>query len=257
MRNAPHKIVFVATLAFSICRLTAAYSPTPAAGQRGQSDEDRAIAALTGLNVPLGRDPSGRVRWIEAGNGELNDAAMVHLAKLTMLDWLEIGGGKLTAAGMTHLKSCAALKRLYIHDVSVSHDALEWLSGLQLEALSLQRTGIEGKVLENLKKTDTLSVLNLSENIITDEDMVQVDRFSSLEVLALQNTKVTGVGLARLKDLKRLNVLNLKNCRIVDADLACFLSMPNLRIVHAAGCDLSDNGVKEIVGKLPLLAIFR
>jgi hypothetical protein len=80
---------------------------------------------------------------------------------------------------------------------------------------------------------------------------------AGLEVLALQNTKITGVGLARLEGMGRLNELNLTNCWIVDEDLEHFTSMPNLRIVFAAGTDLGDDAVKELGGRLPMLSIFR
>jgi hypothetical protein len=43
----------------------------------------------------------------------------------------------------------------------------------------------------------------------------------------------------------------------VDADLKHLLSLPNLRILQAAGCNLTDKAVKELTGKLPMLAVFR
>jgi len=89
-----------------------------------QRDDERAAASLVKAGVPLERDVQGRVRWIEAANGELSDEAMSHLPSLPKLEWLEIGGGKITAAGMTHLKDCSALRRLYVHDISLSDDAL-------------------------------------------------------------------------------------------------------------------------------------
>ena len=78
-----------------------------------------------------------------------------------------------------------------------------------------------------------------------------------LEVLALADTKISGAGIAKLEGMKRLNELNLMNCGIFDNDLEYFLSMPNLRIVYAAGCNLSDIGVQNVVTRFPMLAIFR
>jgi hypothetical protein len=273
MEHRLHAIVLMAALAWPAVGGSAGPSPEmpaadplqaagaksvkPDAQARMVEAEKRAVAALTELNVPLGRDPSGRVQWIEAANGELTDEAMRHLPGLPTLEWLEVGGGKVTAAGTAFLKGCTALRRLYIHDVSLANDALDWLAGLRLQALSLQRTGLSGKALQHLKAPGSLTVLNLSENDIVDEDLSQVARFTGLEVLALQDTKVTGAGLARLKKMARLNVINLINCRIEDVDLVHFHSMPNLRIVHAAGCNLSDQAVKELTDKLTMLAVFR
>jgi hypothetical protein len=56
--------------------------------------------------------------------------------------------------------------------------------------------------------------------------------------------------------MAKLNVLNLSNCRIADKDLEHFTSMPNLRIVHAADCNLSDKAIEDLNQKLPMLSIF-
>jgi hypothetical protein len=223
----------------------------------GVQAEKLAVEALAKLGVPLEYDPAGQVRWIEATGGELSDEALRVLPGLPVLEWLEIGGGKVTAAGLAQLKDCPALRRLYIHDVSLGAGSLSWLAALRLEALSLQRTGLLGASLSQLQSAGTLTVLNLSGNQITDEDLSVVAKCKNLEVLALQDTGITGNGLAMLKDMARLNVLNLVNCRIVDSDLKHLLSLPNLRILQAAGCNLTDKAVKELTGKLPMLAVFR
>jgi hypothetical protein len=255
-------IVFFLSLGAGIGHLLPSSVGPPAASaasvQAGAKiSEESAAAALMQMGVPLGRDPSGRVRWMEAAGVALDDEALRLLPSLPLLEWLEIGGGKITAAGLGMLKDCQALRRLYVHDINLAENDLGWIAGLKLEALSLQRTGVSGAALRQLKAMDTLAVLNLSENAIVDEDLEPVARLVNLEVLALQNTRVTGAGLARLKNMTRLNVLNIINCRIVDADLAHFMSMPNLRIVQAAGCNLSDQAVKDLTDKLSMLAIFR
>ncbi len=264
-------IVFLAAAASAVCAWTPGWSQPPGVASRDvrqssarlqgaaprEQDERGAAAALTKLGVPLEYDPSGRVRWIAAATGEMSDEAMASLPELPLLEWLEIGGGRVTAAGLSHIKKCTALRRLYIHDIDLSQDALTWLAGLRLEALSLQRTRVACMNLKQLKATGSLIVLNLSENEIADEDLSVVAQFRNLEVLALQDTRITGAGLARLKDMLRLNVLNLVRCRIVDDDLKHMHSMSNLRIVQAAGCNLSDQAVKELTAKLTMLAVFR
>ncbi len=270
MKNSVRTILFTAVLALVICgQSSASLAPFPTArqstgldttksgGQVRKVTASEAAVALTKLGVPMTLDPTGKVRWIEAANGELTDEAMQYLVSLPYLEWLEIGGGKITVAGMSRLKGCVALRRLYIHDIDLTKDSLAWITDLKLEALSQQRTDVNAAGLKQLKAASALTVLNLSENGVTDTDMDTIARFTNLEVLALQDTKITGAGLAQLTEMKRLNVLNLKNCRIVDADVSCFIRMPNLRIVHAAGCGISDQAVKEITISLPMLAIFR
>jgi hypothetical protein len=263
MKSIRFPAVFLAGVLLVLSGSGHAFSPSGSsliqkpASLEAQTVAERAATALGGLGVPLMRDPSGQVRWIEAIHGEMTDESLKHVAALPMLEWLEIGGGKVTAAGLGALKDCRTLRRLYLHDLPLGKDPLTWLADLPLEALSLQRTGVAGGAIQALKAPGSLTVLNLSENPLTDEDLAAVSRFTNLEVLALQSTKVTGAGLSHLKGMARLNVLNLENCRIADSDLPNFLSMPNLRIVHAAGCGLSDEAVKDITAKLSMLAIFR
>jgi hypothetical protein len=229
----------------------AARSPLP------QTGEAQAVESLSRLGVPVQRDPKGIVKWIEAPGKEFSDEAAVYLPQLRALEWLEIGGG-VSAQGLAVLKNCPSLRRLYIHDVSLAGDDLAWLGALtKLEALSLHRTGIEGRILKNIKAADTLTVLNLSGNSIQDEDMEAVALLKGLEVLALADTKITGAGIAKLQGMPRLNELNLMNCGILDNDLQVFLSMPNLRIVYAEGCNLGDWAIQEMRFKFPMLAIFR
>jgi len=221
-------------------------------------DITRIVTKLTELNVPLQKDPKEDIRWIEARRGELNDESIRLLQHLPKLEWLEIGNSFITQEGMKYLGKCTALKRLYIHDISLEGEELEWISNLKkLEALSLQRTQIDGKFLKHLSTVDTLKVLNLSGNPITDQDMSQIARFKKLEVLALADTQITGLGIGELKGMALLNELNIVNCRIQDYDLSYFVSMPNLRIVYTEGCNLSDFAIKGIIARFPSLAIFR
>ena len=226
-------------------------SKTQTAGKEGE-----AVSALAKMGIPLHRDPSGVVRWIEAKKGEMTDEAMAYLPALSRLEWLEIGGGKVTTAGAAHLKGCAELRRLYIYDVNLAGDKLPWLASLtKLEALSLQRTGVGASIMDNIKAPG-LVVLNLSGNPVGDDMLDAAARIKELEVLALADTQVTGPGLEKLRGMRRLNELNLMRCKIYDRDIDVFLSMPNLRIVYAEGCPLSDYGIQNVIMRFPTLAIF-
>jgi hypothetical protein len=226
--------------------------------QNQHTEERKAAETLARLGVPLQRDVEGVVRWIEAAKGEMSDEAIGHLPALPKLEWLEIGGGRVSAAGLVPLKKCVSLRRLYIHDVRLDNDELAWLSDLTgLEALSLQRTGISGRILKNIKAVDTLKVLNLSGNGINDADMDFIAPMKGLEVLALADTKITGAGIAKLQGMARLNELNVARCAVHDADVEFFLTMPNLRIVYAEGCGIGDMAIEEMKYRFPMLAIFR
>ena len=238
--------------------LTACSSLPPAAAQNEKvtSKENEAVSALEKMGVPLHRDPSGVVRWIEAKKGELTDEAMAHLPALSRLEWLEIGGGKVSSTGAAHLKGCPELRRLYIYDINLAGDKLQWLTALtKLEALSLQRTGINASIMENIKAPG-LVVLNLSGNPVGDDALEAAARIKELEVLALADTNVTGPGLEKLRGMRRLNELNLMRCKIEDNDIDVFLSMPNLRIVYAEGCPLTSYGIQSVIMRFPTLAIF-
>ncbi|MEJ2110810.1 MAG: hypothetical protein P8Z37_13060 [Acidobacteriota bacterium] len=218
----------------------------------------QAVSELEKLGVPLQKDPKGVVRWIESREGELTDKALSLLPKLPNLEWLEIGNGIISPNGMKNLGKCSSLKRLYIYDIILKGESLEWISGLpRLEALSLQRTQIDGTFLKYIKAKETLKVLNLSGNGITDDDMDAIAQLESLEVLALADTQITGDGIRKLEGNRKLNEFNISNCAVRDYDLTSFLSMPNLRIVYAEGCGISDMAIGNIIAQFPMLAIFR
>jgi len=245
-----------------VLAMTACVALPPAAFDGAQvqvqisAKEEEAVKALEKMGVPLQRDPSGVVRWIEAKKGELTDEAMAHLPALSRLEWLEVGGGKVTAAGIAHLKGCTELRRLYIYDINLAGDKLEWLAALtRLEALSLQRTGVDASIMGNIKSPN-LTVLNLSGNPVGDEVLDAVARIKDMEVLALADTRITGQGLEKLRGMQRLNQLNVMRCRVYDGDIDVFLSMPNLRIVYAEGTPMTDFGIQRVVSRFPTLAIF-
>ena len=141
------KIAFVVCVA---CLLAPGVIDVPASGQArrrnavpGLRAEKAATAALARARVPLQEDSAGRVRWIEAPRGEVNDAALVQIAQLRALEWLELAGTHVTPKGVARLKECRTLKRLYLHDVDLSGHDPTWLSALvRLESLSLRHTGI-------------------------------------------------------------------------------------------------------------------
>jgi len=253
------RVLIIAAFALTACANlppTAAQDAKASKTQAVSGREEEAVNALSKLGVPMHRDPSGIVRWIEAKKGEMTDEAMSHLPALSRLEWLEIGGGKVSVTGAAHLKGCAELKRLYVYDVNLAGDKLQWLAALtKLEALSLQRTGIDVSIMENIKAPG-LVVLNLSGNPVGNEILDAAARIKELEVLALADTKVNGQGLEKLRGMQRLNELNLMRCNIHDNEIDVFLSMPNLRIVYAEGCPLSDYGIQNVIVRFPTLAIF-
>ena len=252
------RILLIAVLILTVFTAlpSAAVQNTKASKPQAEGKESEAVNALEKMGVPLHRDPSGVVRWIEAKKGELTDEAMAHLPALSKLEWLEIGGGKVSADGATHLKGCTELRRLYIYDINLAGNKLQWLSALtKLEALSLQRTGIDASIMENIKAPG-LVVLNLSGNPVGDDVLDAAARIKELEVLALADTKVTGKGLEKLRGMQRLNELNLMRCSVYDQDIEVFLSMPNLRIVYAEGCPLNEFGIQNVIRNFPTLAIF-
>jgi hypothetical protein len=255
MKRGLQKIILAAALALWGIAVT---DSVPAGGRVQQKAETQAVQVLTKLGIPLQQDSHGAVRWIEATDGQFKDEAMRYLPDLPGLEWLEIGGGSVSPAGVALLKGCSDLRRLYIHDINLNGDDLAWLAGLtKLEALSLQRTGVSGKILKNFKSLTTLAVLNLSGNNITSDDMGQIAGLKRLEVLALANTAISGAGIAKLEGMTSLNELNIMHCKILDGDIESFLSMPNLRIVYAEGCNLSDMAVQNVIARFPMLAIFR
>ena len=166
----------------------------------------------------------------------------------------DCSGRTLTEADLEALAAKSHLKRLDVHDSSVSNDDLEHLAGLRevewldlssTRATTAQKPRITDAGLKHLTQWTRLRTLNLHGNPITDAGLAHLQLLPRLERLQLGGTRVTGEGLRRLSHLKWLR---LDAAPITDDGLRYVASLTNLGQLYLDGTSVSDAGLKHLHG---------
>jgi hypothetical protein len=107
---------------------------------------------------------------------EIDDAGLVHVARLTSLLELGLNLTQVTDAGLAHLTGLSDLKYLGLSGTQVTDAGLVHVAGLR-----------------------NLTRLNLAGTQVTDAGLVHLSGLSKLQYLTLINTKVSNAGVAELK----------------------------------------------------------
>ncbi len=159
------------------------------------------------------------------------------------------------------LDSKPRLKRLDLHDSSISDDFLTNLAGLKhLEHLDLSSTladtphkpRLTDAGLRYLARLNCLRTLQLHGLPITDAGVAHLDSLPQLQRLQLGGTRVTtGQGL---RGLKHLRWLRLDATPITDDALRHLAELPELEQLYLDGTAISDAGLKHLT-RLPKLRV--
>ena len=105
---------------------------------------------------------------------------------------------------------------LDLSETKLGHNQLAFLSE-NLGGISLQKTNVSAKNLENLKHVKLLNKLNLSYNPIDDDHIKVISRLKLTE-LALVKTNLTFKQLLILSNMKTLKKLNIQDCTNISPD---------------------------------------
>ncbi len=121
--------------------------------------------------------------------------------------------------------------------------------------VNLSETVITDADLVNLEKLNGLERLNLSETPITDAGLAHLKRLMGLKALDLSRTKISGPGLENLSDLTNLEYLYLSGTPMNDGDLHHLNRMRKLRHLDVTGTAVNREGVEWIKRQLPGLEV--
>lgn len=191
-------------------------------------------------------------------------AACKSLRVLCFTDYSGLGGGLMGA---------------YYDDLDdlPASQPLEIPAFRQLEQFSISKPNYHGAGLEHFKN---LTMLNLANCSIDDEDMSRIGAMSNLVYLDLSGTRVTDAGLAQLAQLQRLehlylpaqttdagvrhlaglnrlHKLNLIKSQVTDETLVTLQHLTSLSDVHLNQTAVSAEGVRRLSAALPRSAIYQ
>ncbi len=190
--------------------------------------DDTGLAHLTGLK---------KLKWINAG-GSFTDAGLAHLAQLPALESLNVRSGPFSDAGLACLAGVRTLKQLHLSSGTYGDDGLAPLARLPvlenlelasssgtitrrgmlslsriktLKRLRLWGSALGGAGLAALSQAPSLQSLTFSDETLTFNDLIQLDKFPNLKELHLYqiSPKPGRPTLRPFRNLKSLTRLEL------------------------------------------------
>jgi len=175
-----------------------------------QSEQQKALAALSVFGTSVGLDDDGNVVSLHFNSHNLSDVDLVHLKSMTKLEILGLDFGAITDAGLVHLAGLTNLKKIAFYATDVTGTGFGHLKALtKLEELGGSSITDDG--LANLKEMTSLVFLDLRISPITDVGLAHLHGLTNLRSVRLGSsevgTKVTKEAIAELKKM-------IPNCSI-------------------------------------------
>ena len=144
------------------------------------------------VRLSVSADASRDISWLAALRPEdiqvlsfggeakknIDDAALVHLRKLTGLKLLNLDGSQIRGPGLEHLWGLPLLQTLMLRRTGLSDDGLKYLGGLRSPRM-----------------------LYLSDTKLSDNGLVHLAGLHKLESLILYRCNITGKGFSHLTEL--------------------------------------------------------
>ena len=178
--------------------------------------------------------------------GQVSDAGLHHLSKLTFLEELGLTGQRMSDAGLVHLRCLSRLEYLFLRGTNFTDRGCAYLKDLpSLRILSFHegvaRITDAGLVhISKMPKLESLCLHGMKD--ITDDGLAHLSKMRSLKKLEIGSSQVTDKGLSYLKEIKTLERIDLpqRNQRITDIGLAYLAELPNLKKLSVSRSHYAD-----------------
>lgn len=194
-----------------------------------------------------------RLKRLDLGFTEIDDADLVHIRGMTTLTDLTLWHTRVTDAGLASLQRLTNLEDLHLTSTRVRGPGLKWLKGMtRLRELRLgsdrgdPTSAINDSALVALKGLTSLELLALEDLSITDAGLGSLAGLTSLRALFLHHTRIGDRGLARLKPLTRLETLSLADTRVTDSGLVHLEALRNLTSLVLRKTRVTDSGLAKL-----------
>ncbi len=182
----------------------------------------------------------------------ISDEGLRQVGKLKSLEKLHVYADNVTDAGLAHLKPLN-LVALAIHSSAINGEGLAHLSKMPLRVLLLSDNNIETG-LKHIAGLERLTKLTLGSNQISDDEIQHLNGLSQLTELELNRNKITDAGLAHLSELRELQKLDLRDNQIRGEGVKHLSGLRNLESVMLGdNHELGDTAIGPLA-ELPKLA---
>lgn len=263
-------------------------------GDTGRPIDDRFMRAVSRLHYLKRLGIAGEVRIsnnafvylrsmehlkeLSLSNTGTTDEGVREIAKLSRLEELDLSNTGVSNAGLAEISKLTRLKRLVLPSQTSDQTLLTLVNLNDLQALSVQASGITDKGLEALKAFKQLRELNLSacKSIVgsglsgltdlsslrtldisfaslDDEVVGRCLRLKALRRLEMQRTNVSGKTFLAVKRSPDLEVLNVRRCgRVTDATMSVLCGLKSLRNVDLSETNIGDKSVEILSSNIGL-----
>ena len=177
--------------------------------------------------------------------------------KLPRVRTVRLTGGGVGDPQLRDLSASPGIQNLFLNQVAVSDEGLAHLRGMKtLELLSVQSSKVTAGGVKALVGIENLKSLTLSATALGRDGFRPLGGMAGLEYLSLESTTATDDDVAHLAVLGKLTHLDLGyNPGVTDAGLRHLTGLRRLAGLRLYGTKVTDDGVAELKGSLPKLAV--
>ena len=162
--------------------------------------------------------PNLEALYLAYNNERITGAGLGELAKLKKLRQLDLGVTETNNAGMKELAKLEGLTRLSLYYTKISDAGMAELAGLKgLVWLNMDRAPVGDAAMKIVGQNKDLQTLNLFQVKITDAGVKELAGLQKLEKLTLSHSKLTDACVKDLAGMKGLRTLELSSTGVTYA----------------------------------------
>jgi hypothetical protein len=214
----------------------------------------------------------GWIRALDLSRTDIDDLALVQIARMTKLRQLKVPHTKITDAGIAELAALEQLDLLDVNGTAITYDALDKLdakfpdshlseqlaiarlAGGRVKQMPVPRT-VRNILLGDIFPPSTvltvssIDFFNGNEIQLTDQELTDICHLTNAVSFDAQGVGFPTNGLLKLGKLAKLQSIELREMRsplFSDDDLRVFGRMPALTKLSLYGDSLTDRGVANL-----------
>lgn len=206
------------------------------AGRKNFSD--KTVSALRGLTFLARLDLSGT----SVSTGGVNC-----LADLKNLAELNLNQSQATDEILSQLRDLPKLTTLLLSNTFVTDDGLLTISHRPpLEFLDVSGTASRGDFIYGCNASRSLKALSLGDAKVINRNLRHVRRASNLTHLVISKMRLSSLGLQELLDTPNLITLDIRNALVAPEALEKLKEFKQLKALHIARANFSEEFVKSL-----------
>ena len=178
-------------------------------------------AWIANLGGTAERDSKGNVIGLNLRGSWINDAEMIHVARLPYLEKLDLSHTRISDEGLLHLKPAAKIRELNLYYSEwITDQGMTAISQWKrLKRLNLRGTRISDSTLEVVSRITGLEALDITHTSVTDNGLDHLGALVNLKELAMGGGRRSGGALQILRLLPGLTHLDLSGARPTPPDM--------------------------------------